>query len=939
MAMQVRLLGPVDVLADDGGSRPVRGLRRTAVLATLALHPGEVVSVGQLVDVVWAGAAPPSALKTLQSHVSHLRQDLGDAAVIGTQPPGYVLNLGGDGTDVQQAERMLRQARLPTGASRRVAILQAALRLWRGPALADLAELPWLAEQATRLDLLQARIKRAWVEARLAAGEDETLVPDLEELVAGRPLDEQLLGQLMLALYRSGRATDALAVYQQLRRTLDEELGMYPGQDLRSLETAILRQDPDLDAPAPDARAGPTAQVPAQLPPAVRAFTGRETELENLDALLPGPADADAAAPMVIAAVSGTAGVGKTTLAVHWAHRVAARFPDGQLYVNLRGFDPGGLALEPSEAIRGFLEAFAVPVARIPADLHAQSGLYRSVLAGRRVLVVLDNARDVEQVRPLLPGSSGCAVIVTSRSHLTGLVAADGAYGLTLGLLPAADARDLLARRLGTERVTREPAAVNDIIAGCARLPLALTVAAAGAAASPGFPLAVFAAELRDATRALDPFQGGDLATDVRAVFSWSYQALTADAARLFRLLGLHPGPDIAVAAAASLAGIESGQARARLAELTRAHLLAEHAPGRYAWHDLLRAYAAEQAHAHDSPQVRAVAVHRVLDHYLHTARSAAILMDPHFDALELPAPQPGTTVSEPATAEAATAWFTAEHPGLLAAIRVAGPAGHGRHAWQLAWTLSTFFLRKGSWTDHALAQQAGRDAAAQLGDASGEAHALHGLALGFARSGRFGHAYPLFLNSLRRFEKVGDLVSQARIHVSLAWLSEREQRPADALRHAQESFDLFGAAGNRPAQAMALNDIGYCHALLGQYAEALACCERALTAIREVGEPHWEAATWDSLGYIHHQLGDLDQAIACYERSVGLWRDLADRFNEADTLDQLGNVQRSAGDLGAARRTWTRAVGIFDEIDHPDGDQVRAKLDGAPGGPEPGPP
>ena len=745
--MQVRLLGPVDVLADNGGSRPVRGLRRTAVLATLALHPGEVVSVGQLVDVVWAGAAPPSALKTLQSHVSHLRQDLGDAAAIGTQPPGYVLDLGGDGTDVQQAERLLRQARPPTDASRRVAILQAALGLWRGPALADLAELPWLAEQATRLDLLQARIKRAWVEARLAAGEDATLVPDLEELVAGRPLDEQLRGQLMLALYRSGRATDALAVYHQLRRALDEELGMYPGQDLRSLETAILRQDPDLDAPArpaADARGlRRAARVPAQLPPAVRAFTGRETELESLDALLPEPADADAAAPMVIAAVSGTAGVGKTTLAVHWAHRVAARFPDGQLYVNLRGFDPGGLALEPSEAIRGFLEAFAVPVARIPADLDAQAGLYRSVLAGRRVLVVLDNARDVEQVRPLLPGSSGCAVIVTSRSHLTGLVAADGAYGLTLGLLPAADARDLLARRLGPERVTREPAAVNDIIAGCARLPLALTVAAAGAAASPGFPLAVFAAELRDATRALDPFQGGDLATDVRAVFSWSYQALTADAARLFRLLGLHPGPDIAVAAAASLAGIERGPARARLAELTRAHLLAEHAPGRYAWHDLLRAYAAEQAHTHDSPQVRAAAVHRVLDHYLHTARSAAILMDPHFDALELPAPQPGTTVSEPATAEAAMAWFTAEHPGLLAAIRVAGPAGHGRHAWQLAWTLSTFFLRKGSWTDHALAQQAGRDAAAQLGDASGEAHALHGLALGYARSGRFGRRLP----------------------------------------------------------------------------------------------------------------------------------------------------------------------------------------------------
>jgi hypothetical protein len=292
--------------------------------------------------------------------------------------------------------------------------------------------------------------------------------------------------------------------------------------------------------------------------------------------------------------------VGKTTLAVHWAHRVSARFPDGQLYVNLKGFDPGGAALDPSEAARGFLEALGVPVTRIPADLPGQAGLYRSLLAGRRILVVLDNARDVEQVRPLLPGSPGCLALVTSRSHLTGLVAGEGAYPLALDLLPAADARDLLIRRLGSSRVTSEPAAVDDIIARCARLPLALTIAVARAATSPSFPLAVFAGELREATRALDPFDGGDLATDIRAVFSWSYGALSAAAARLFRLLGLHPGSDVGLAAAASLAAIQPDQARAPLAELTRAHMLAEHSPGRYAFHDLLRSYAAEQAQALD---------------------------------------------------------------------------------------------------------------------------------------------------------------------------------------------------------------------------------------------------------------------------------------------------------------------------------------------------
>ena len=304
--------------------------------------------------------------------------------------------------------------------------------------------------------------------------------------------------------------------------------------------------------------------------------------------------------------LSGTAGVGKTALAVHWAHQVAAQFPDGQLYVNLQGFDPGGTALEPSEAVRGFLEAFGMPATRIPAALPAQAGLFRSLLAGKRVLMVLDNAHDAGQVRPLLPGSPGCLAIVTSRDRLAGLVAREGAHPLTLDLLPAADARELLARRLGSGRVDSEPAAVDDIIAGCARLPLALTIAAARAASTPGFPLAVYGTELRGATRALDPLPGGDPATDVRAVFSWSYRALSDPAARMFRLLGLHPGPDISLAAAASLAAAPLSRARVPLDELTQAHLLAEHIPGRYTCHDLLRAYAAEQALADGTPEVEA---------------------------------------------------------------------------------------------------------------------------------------------------------------------------------------------------------------------------------------------------------------------------------------------------------------------------------------------
>lgn len=929
--MQVRLLGPVDVIS-DGKSRPVSGLRRKALLAALALHHGEVVSAGELMNVVWGEAAPPTAVATLGNHASYLRTILRSKAAIRALPPGYVLDLGDEGTDVQLAERLLRQGRQPADPVHGARCLEDALALWRGRPLADLVGLPVLAEQAERLDMLGVHIRRAWFAARLAAGEHVALVPDLEQLVADRPLDEQVHAQLMLALYRSGQQADALAAYQRLRRTLGRELGIDPSQVLRDLEMAILRQDPSLDAPQPGialTRASPVVPIPAQLPPGVPAFAGRGAELASLDALLhpagqPGPARPAAVA---ISAVSGTAGVGKTALAVHWAHRVTARFPDGQLYVNLRGFDPGGAALEPGEAVRGFLEAFGVPVTRIPADLPAQAALYRSMLAGKRVLVVLDNARDAEQVRPLLPGSPGCLAIVTSRSNLTSLIAAEGACPLTLDLLPAIDARDLLTRRLGTTRVASEPDAVDDIIAGCARLPLALTIAAARAASIPRFPLAVFATELRDATRALDAFRGGDRVTDVRAVFSWSYRALSPGAARLFRLLGLHPGPDIAISAAASLAAMPLDRARAALDELARAHLLAEHSPGRYSFHDLLRSYAAEQAHAHDSQDVRDTAVRRVLDHYLHTACTAAMLIEPHLAPLALSPVRPGVVLDEHVTGEDAMSWFTAEHAALLAAVLLAADAGFGTHAWQLAWALSTPFLRRGSWDDNARVQRAALDAARRMGDAAGQAHAVHGLALGYARSGRFRDALPYFQQALRHFETIGDPIGQARIHNSLAWLSEREQRPSDALSHAMRALDLYRAAEHRPGQAMTLSDIGFCYALLGDYRHAITYCQQGLEAVREEGERTWEAATLDSLGFIHHQLGSYERSIAYYERAIHLYRELADRFNEADSLVHLGDAQLSAGDAEAARRTWMHALRIFDEIDHPDGDHVRARL------------
>jgi DNA-binding SARP family transcriptional activator/tetratricopeptide (TPR) repeat protein len=925
--MRIRLLGPVDVMV-DGEARIVSGLRRKAVLATLALHGGEVVSVSRLVDAVWGETAPSTVRNTLQSHVSYLRTLLGNKNAIVGRPPGYRLDVGDDGTDVWLAERLLRQGAQAADPVRGASDLRAALALWRGRPLADVAGLTWLEEQASRLDLLSERIRRALSEARLAAGEHRQLIGELEQMAAAHPLDEQVFAQLMTALYRSGRQADALAAYQRLRGTLAEELGLVPGQALRDLETAILRQDPSLDPPAPAAAvlvppAEPApAFEPAQLPPPVATFAGRGAELASLDAIVPRPQDS-----AVISVIAGTAGVGKTTLAVHWAHRVAAHFPDGQLYVNLRGFDPAGPAADPSQALRGFLDAFAVPPERIPARLEDQVALYRSLLAGRRVLVVLDNARDAEQVRPLLPASPGCLAVVTSRSHLTGLVAGQGAYPLHLDLLPPGEARELLSRRLGSSRVSREPDAVEEIITGCARLPLALTIAAARAAASPSFPLAAVAADLREAGHVLDPFEVGDAATDVRAVFSCSYWALSDGAARLFRLLGLHPGPDITVGAAASLAGLAPNRVRALLAELARGYLLTEQRPGRYACHDLLRAYAAEQAQQHETEADRRAAVGRYLEHCLYTACTAAAFLDPFFSPA-VPDPAPETAASAPATTEEALAWFTAERAGLLAAVSLAAGTGQAGHAWRLAWALSTFLLRRGLWSDHTMASQAGLDAVRAAGDTAGEAHCLLLLGLGYARSGRHPEAVPLLDDALRLLEET-DGYGRSRViaHSSLTWIAELEERYGDMLAHAERALQLSWAARDRSMEIMSLGDVGYCHARLGNYSQAISYCGQALTRSKAAGERSYESASWDSLGYVYHKLSDYRRSVTCYERSLGLAREIADRFNEAAILDRLGDVHSSAGDHDAARWAWIQSLRTFDEIDHPEGDRIRTKL------------
>ncbi|MFC0526634.1 AfsR/SARP family transcriptional regulator [Phytohabitans kaempferiae] len=922
-----------------GVARPVPGLRRKGVLAVLALHAGTIVSVDRLVHAIWDERPPATALNTLQRHVSYLRHVFGRRDAIVARSPGYVLELGSEATDAAVAERLVRQARQSKDWSANTARLRAALALWRGPALVDVAGLRWMEEQSRRLTLLEVEAWHALVEARLALGEHVELVPELQRLTAEQPYHENVHAQLMLALYRAGRQADALDVYQVLRRALREDLGIEPSAALQDLQTNILRQDPTLDPPGQAVTVGRTASkatVPSQLPLAVRTFVGRDAELARLDAILTDTERKQPAHPaaVVISALSVTAGIGKTALALHWAHRVTAQFPDGQLYVNLRGFDAGGSVLDPAAALRSFLDALGVPAQRIPATLDDQASLYRSLLAGKRVLVVLDNARDVAQIRPLLPGSGGSVVVVTSRRQLTALVATEGAHPLTLDLLAPAQARDLLAARIGKDRVEAEPAAVDEIIERCARLPLALALAAARAATRPHLPLSGLAAELRDAG-ALAPLDHGDATTDLRAVFSWSYSALSPEAAYLFRLLGLVRGPDATAEAAASLAGMPLARVRPLLTELTNVNLLAEHAPGRYTFHDLLRAYAAERADQLDDNQTRRAAVHRMLDHYLHTAHTAAQLLDPHLVPI-YPAPvQPRVTVQQHENHDAALSWFAAEHTPLLAAIEHAAEIGFEQHPWQLASTVSTFLLRQGLWQQHEQAHNTALAAARRLGHRTGQAHALFGLGIGNARSGRFEEAHPQLRQALDLFEQLDDRLGAAVVLETLAWIAERRNRHADALRDVSRALSLVENTSHRGHQARFLNDLGWFHSLLGDHNQAVAHCEKALMICQELGDVNCQAATWDSLGYAHRQLRDYPLAISCYQQAVDLYRELADAYNQAITLADFGDTHQDAGDADAAQLAWREALRILTQIDHPDADDVRARLDRKPA-PEP---
>ncbi|MER6075588.1 tetratricopeptide repeat protein [Streptomyces sp. NPDC001817] len=672
------------------------------------------------------------------------------------------------------------------------------------------------------------------------------------------------------------------------------------------------------------AKSGGPVGVFGQLPTDLATFTGRREELALLIAAATHHHDGDRANTVVISVIEGMAGVGKTQLAVHTAHELvgAGHFTDVQLYVNLRGFDPELAPADPSAVLEAFLRQLGVPAHQIPTGRDERAAMYRDRLRERSALILLDNAADEDQVRHLIPAGVSCLVLITSRRSLAGL---DGATPHLIDTFTDTEALDLLTRIAGHDRVAAEPEAAARVIEYCDRLPLALALTAARFRSRPAWSLA----ELADRMQAgrLEAISAGGRA--IRPVFDASYQALPDRAQQVFRLIGLHLGPDFSAAAAAALAGIPASEAAEVLELLLDEHLLQQKRSGRFELHDLLRAYAHEQANTVDPDQERRAAVHRMLDHYVHTAHDAAHLLERGRPPLNLPPPQPGVCLEHFADHERALAWFTTEHAVLLSAVGHAAATGFHTHTWQLAHALATYLDRRGNWYDLAAIGHTAIEAADRLADPLGKAIARNIVARAHRRHGNYEDAQHHLRHALDLFRRIGNLDGQADTYIELARVKAWQNPPAiaEALALARQAHALYQSRGHRLGQAQTLTAIGWSHARLGDPAHALTYCRQALSVLEEFDDRERQAHAWDSIAYAHSCLGQHSQALACYTLALDLCRDLGDRPLEADILNRFGDAHHAAHHPHAAHAAWQQALDILTELDQLYADQIRGKL------------
>ena len=893
------VLGPIEAYAGDEPLVLGPAMQRK-VLAVMLVNVGQAVSPDQIVDSVWHDAQPHDALNTLYTYIARLRKVVG--LEITRHPGGYLLDVEPESVDLHHFRALLRRARdLPDDSA--AGLIEEALGLWRGEPF-DGAETPWFAKQRAVLAEERFAARLRYVDIALRCGRHGELVPELTTLAAEHPLDERVAAQLLLALYRDGRQAEALRFYEDLRVRLVEELGTDPSPELQLLHRQMLTGDAAI--------ALPVRQVaPCQLPAPPPTFVGRTDLRAELDGLASG-----------VAVVGGPGGVGKTSLVLRWAHDHASRFPDGQLYVNLRGFDPSAPPAQADVVLHSFLSALGVLPERIPEDLDARSTLFRERVAGRRMLVLLDNALSEDQLRPLLPGGNTCLVVVTSRNRLTGMAVSDEARLVTVPMLSDDEAVALLTQRLGSARL-EDSEALHDLIRLTAGLPLALAVVAARALAHPTFPLRALVKELRDEHSRLDALDAGEPASNVRAVTSWSYHRLSPAAARLFRLLGAHPGPDIDLAASAALAGARPAEVRRLLDELTRAHVLEQPTPGRFASHDLLRAFARDEI----TPEEAQEALGRVLDHYLHTGFAAERQLSPHWPPIGLAPPHPGVNPLRIGSYDEAVDWFTAERAALLASADLAARGGWDVHAWQLPWVLSTYLTRSGHWDDRAASQRAALAAARRLSDHAALAEVLLLLGRGHSVLGDQPRAIDELTEALTSYRAVTNRTGEGIAQFSLGLAHARRGDPATALEHAQQALALFRSTGDRAWETFSLTAVGWYHVLLGEIDLAADIGLAALRLLDEVGDRDCEAHTRRMLGVVQQHRGDHATAAGHHQRARDLFRSLGDSYNEAATADQLGDSLHALGHASLAHEAWQRAETLFDALGLPEADAVRAKL------------
>jgi len=909
--VEFRILGPLEAW---DGDRPVSlgGAKPRALLAVLLLHANQVVPGGRLVDELWGEEPPPAARNVVQSYVSRLRRVLGTGSVIVTRPQGYLLRVSDDALDRSRFEALLRAARRAADERVRATALHEALALWRGPALADVLATPTVVAEAARLDELRIVAVEERIEAELALGLHRELLGELRSLVSAYPLREGFRAQLMVALYRAGRQADALDAYREARRGFVEKLGIEPGRRLRLLERAILADDQSLEL-APPARTAPVPAVPAQLPPDVEDFTGRDETLAWLDDLV---RPAGSAAGVSTVAISGPAGVGKTALIVHAAHRLRQRFPDGQLWVSLGGASQR--PLDPGQVLAQFLRAIGIEADTIPDDLAERSSRYRTALADRRVLVVLDDAASAAQVRPLLPAGAGCAVLVTGRRHLADI---PGVSTAVLAVLAPEPAVNLLAKVAGPGRIRVEPSAADRIVRLCGYLPLAIRVAGAKLATREHWPLVRMAERLADERRRLSELHVGDL--DIRATFELGHQALEPGDQRVFRLLGLVLAPDFPAWVAAALLDVDVAEAEERVDRLVDARFVevAGRTPDgqtRYRLHDLLRLFAREQLEDEEPGPAREAALDRLLGAYLRLAARAAALLDGSDD---VPGGQAATGAG-PWLDLDPDGWLAAERASLVVAVEQASrQSRQAQVTWQLALTLSDFFERHSLWDDWRRTHELALEATRREGDAHAEALVLRRLGDRYLDACDWPKAQALFGASLPIVRELGDRQAEALVLRGLGDIYREQTRWQEALAYFDECLPIFQELGDRRGEAEILRGLGIIHRERGQLTESVACLERCLALSSELGDRRWEAIALRSLGMVYRSQRRFAEARDCFDASLAAFRELDDRRWEAYTCTSLALLTWGQGDLEEADGWLEQALAIFQEFDDRSGE------------------